>query len=166
MQQDGMADDMETLPDFEDMLSLLHKHRVRYLIIGGLAFIYHAKPRYTKDMDLWIDPSPENIDRGNQALAEFGSPTLIEQGDPGQIIQIGVAPNRIDLILSVPQIDFDVAWQTRIQGRYGDSAANWIDLDSLIRIKQGIDDPRHQDDVRNLKRVREMRQDDSSRTAD
>jgi len=46
---------METIYDFEDMLLLLEKNRVRYLIIGGLAFIYHAKPRYTKDMDLWID---------------------------------------------------------------------------------------------------------------
>lgn len=52
---------METIHDFEDMLLLLEKHRVRYLIIGGLAFIYHAKPRYTKDMDLWIDPSLENV---------------------------------------------------------------------------------------------------------
>ena len=47
---------METIRDFEDMLFLLHKYKARYLIIGGLAFIYHAKPRYTKDMDLWIDP--------------------------------------------------------------------------------------------------------------
>lgn len=54
---------METVHDFEDMLLLLEKNRVRYLIIGGLAFIYHAKPRYTKDMDLWIDP-----DRLNQHL--------------------------------------------------------------------------------------------------
>lgn len=49
---------MNAIQDFEDMLQLLEKHRVRYLIIGGLAFIYHAKPRYTKDMDLWIDPAP------------------------------------------------------------------------------------------------------------
>jgi len=161
MQPNEKADDMETLPDFEDMLSLLHKHRVRYLIIGGLAFIYHAKPRYTKDMDLWIDPSPGNTDQANQALTEFGSPTLIEPEDPDQIIQIGLAPNRIDIILSVPQIDFVEAWDTRIQGRYGDSAANWIDLDSLISIKEVIDDPRHRDDVRNLKRVRDTRQSDS-----
>lgn len=152
---------MEALPDFEDMLALLHKHHVSYLIIGGLAFIYHAKPRYTKDMDLWIEASPDNTDRANQALAEFGSPTLIEPGDPEQIIQIGVAPNRIDLILSVPQVDFETAWQTRIEGRYGDSAANWIGLDSLIEIKEGIDDPRHKDDVRNLKRVREGQSDSS-----
>jgi len=156
---------METLPDFEDMLSLLHKHHVRYLIIGGLAFIYHAKPRYTKDMDLWVDPSPTNIDQANHALAEFGSPTFIEQGEPDQIIQIGVAPNRIDLILLVPEVDFEAAWQARIRGRYGDSAANWVDLDSLIRIKEDIDDPRHRDDVRNLKRVREMRRSDSPPSA-
>ena len=62
----------DKLQDFEDMLSLLHRHDVRYLIIGELAFIYHAKPRYTKDMDLWIDAERENINRANLALAEFG----------------------------------------------------------------------------------------------
>jgi len=68
---------METIQDFEDMLFFLDKHRVRYLIIGGLAFIFHAKPRYTKDMDLWIDPDPENVKKANNALAEFGSPFLL-----------------------------------------------------------------------------------------
>lgn len=47
---------MDTVQDFEDLLELLERFEVRYLIIGGLAFIYHAKPRYTKDMDLWVDP--------------------------------------------------------------------------------------------------------------
>ena len=148
---------MDTLRDFEDILHLLHKHQVRYLVIGGLAFIYHAKPRYTKDMDLWIDADPANVIRANQALAEFGSPTVFEEGNPEQIVQISVAPDRIDLILAVPQLDFDVAWANRIEGRYGEAAANWIDIDDLIRIKDGIDDPRHRDDVRTLKRVREMK---------
>ena len=49
---------METVRDFEDILELFARHRVRYLIVGGLAFIYHAKPRYTKDIDLWIDATP------------------------------------------------------------------------------------------------------------
>ena len=65
---------MDTVQDFEDILHMLEKHAVRYLIIGGLAFIYHAKPQYTKDLDLWIDPATENVDRANKALAEFGSP--------------------------------------------------------------------------------------------
>ena len=99
----------DTLQDFEDMLSLLYKHDVRYLIIGGLAFICHAKPRYTKDMNLWIGAERENINRVNLALAEFGSPVLIEQGDLDQIIQIVIAPDRIDLILSVPLVCFNQA---------------------------------------------------------
>ena len=68
---------MDTIADFEDLLLLLHEHEARYLIIGGLAFIYHAKPRYTKDMDLWVEPEPGNIQRANRALAEFGRPTLL-----------------------------------------------------------------------------------------
>jgi hypothetical protein len=151
---------MESIQDFEDMLELLEKHEVKYLIIGGLAFIYHAKPRYTKDMDLWIGPSSDNISRANRALAEFGSPTLLEPNEPTQVVQIGVAPDRIDLIVDVGSVRFDDAWKKRIVGRYGRSAATWIDLDSLIEIKKAIDSPRHQEDARILievKRLREQR---------
>lgn len=145
---------MEAIKDFEDMLELLGKHRVRYLIIGGLAFIYHAKPRYTKDMDLWIDSSPENVVRANTALAEFGCPFLIDSGKVEEILQLGVAPDRIDFLLHVKGARFDTAWKKRIRARYGGVNANWVDLDSLIRIKSQIDNPRHQDDVRVLREVR------------
>ena len=89
---------MSMVPDFEDMLTLMHRHGVRYLIVGGLAFIYHAKPRYTKDIDLWLAAEDENIERANQALADFGSPALLDPGRDDQILQIGVEPNRIDLL--------------------------------------------------------------------
>ena len=68
---------MKTIPDFEDMLSLFAKFDVRYLIVGGLAFIFHAKPRFTKDIDLWIDPASDNVARVNQARTDFGSPRSI-----------------------------------------------------------------------------------------
>ena len=58
---------------------------MRYLVIGGLAFIYHARPRYTKEMDLWIDPSPRHVQRANAALAEFGSPHLLTVDEPDEI---------------------------------------------------------------------------------
>jgi hypothetical protein len=148
---------METIHDFEDMLFLLEKHRVQYLIIGGLAFIYHAKPRYTKDMDLWIDPNLENVKRANKALAEFGSPFLLTTEKKEEILQIGIAPDRIDLLRHVAGARFETAWKKRLRGKYGKVAANWIDLDSLIRIKGKIDHPRHREDARVLSEVRKRR---------
>lgn len=149
---------MDAIQDFEDMLALLDKHGVKYLIIGGLAFIYHAKPRYTKDMDLWIGPSDDNIQRANRALAEFGSSTLLASNEPTQVVQTGVAPDRIDLIVDASGLDFGVAWEKRIRGRYGESPANWVDLDTLIEIKRGIDNPRHQEDARVLMEVKRLRE--------
>ena len=148
---------MEAIQDFEDMLRLLYKHKVRYLIIGGLAFIYHAKPRYTKDMDLWIDPDTENVKRANQALADFGSPFILNVGKRNEILQLGVAPNRIDFLLQVSGARFQTAWNRRIKGRYGNAKAYWVDLDSLIRIKRQIDNPRHQEDVRVLREVKKRK---------
>lgn len=151
---------MKTIPDFEDMLSLFARHEVRYLIVGGLAFIFHAKPRFTKDIDLWIDSSAENVARVNLALTEFGSPSLIDADDADEILQLGNAPHRIDILRSVVELDFDVAWDRRIQAPYGQARADWIDLDSLIAIKSRIDHPRHQEDARVLRMVRDRRDSD------
>lgn len=147
---------MDTIRDFEDMLELLEQFEVRYLIIGGLAFTYHAKPRYTKDIDLWIGPDAENVHRANRALAEFGSPHLLNARRPEEILQIGVAPNRIDLLRDTGDVDFDDAWERRVESRYGRARASWIDLDGLIEIKSGIDHPRHQEDARVLRLVRDQ----------
>lgn len=155
---------MDAIQDFEDLLLLLHRHQVRYLIVGGMAFIYHAKPRYTKDLDLWVAPTGSDISKANRALAEFGSPTLLAHDEPTQVVQIGVAPNRIDLIVSVGDVGFDPAWDTRIVAPYGGSPANWVDLDTLLAIKSAIDHPRHQEDarvLREVKRLRDRRQEDT-----
>jgi hypothetical protein len=148
---------VETVQDFEDLLDLFERFGARYLVIDGLAFIFHAKPRYTKDMDLWIDPDPENVRRANQALAEFGSPVLLDPVKLDEILQLGVAPNRIDLLRAPEGPSFEDAWRQRVDGVYGRAKAHWIGLDALIDIKSRIDDPRHQDDVRILKLVRDRR---------
>ncbi len=148
---------MDTVRDFEDILELFARHRVRYLIVGGLAFIYHAKPRYTKDIDLWIDADPENVRRANLALEDFGSPALMTVDDPEEILQLGVAPNRIDILRETITLDFAEAWPRRIESHYGTAPANWIDLDSLLAIKRAIDHPRHQEDARVLRAVRALR---------
>jgi hypothetical protein len=161
--KEGAIESVETIQDFEDLLYLLEKHRVRYLIIGGLAFIYHAKPRYTKDMDIWIDAGVDNVKRANIALAEFGSPHLLDPDAGEEILQLGVAPDRIDLLRAIKGARFSTAWKSRIRGKYGKATAYWIDLNSLVRIKSRIDHPRHQEDVRVLREVRRRRKDTKSR---
>jgi hypothetical protein len=123
---------VDAIQDYEDFLDLFHRHRVRYLIIGGLAFIYHAKPRFTKDIDVWLDPEPANLTRANAALAEFGSPLLLDLSDEGEILQLGVAPNRIDLLREAPPLAFRDAWQRRVEGAYGRASACWIGIEDLL----------------------------------
>jgi len=151
------AESVRTVPDFEDILRLFAEFKVRYLIVGGLAFVYHAKPRYTKDIDLWIDQAPENVARVNRALVEFGSPSLIDADRPDEILQLGNDPHRIDILRSIVELDFDDAWARRIEAPYGEAPANWIDLDSLIVIKSRIDHPRHREDLRVLQMVRDRK---------
>ncbi len=149
---------MDSIADFQDMLSALHRQNARYLIVGGMAFVYHAKPRFTKDMDIWIDPAADNIARANNALAEFGCPYLLDPGKTEQILQIGLPPNRIDILQSVGHLDFETAWNKRDIGRYGSVETNWIDLESLLAVKEQIPDARHQADAECLRQVRALRQ--------
>jgi len=148
---------VDAIQDFEDILDLLHRHDVRYLIIGGLAFVYHAKPRFTKDIDIWLDPEPENLDRTNAALADFGSPHLMDLSSKDEILQLGVAPNRIDLLREAAPLAFEDAWRRRIEGTYGRARACWIAIEDLLAIKERIDHPRHQEDARVLRLVLERR---------
>jgi hypothetical protein len=148
---------VDAIPDFEDFLDLLERHDVRYLIIGGLAFVYHAKPRFTKDIDVWLGPEPENLVRANAALADFGSPHLLNLSDEKEILQLGVAPNRIDLLREAAPLAFDDAWRRRVDGTYGRARARWIAIEDLLAIKERIDHPRHREDARVLRLVLERR---------
>lgn len=148
---------MDTVRDFTDLLEALARHEVRYLIVGGLAFIYHAKPRFTKDMDVWVEPTAANLEKANRALAEYGSPSLLDTNRPESILQIGLPPNRIDVLQTIEGASFQTAWPKREIAPYGPVQANWIDLDSLIAIKERIADPRHQADAKDLRKVRDRR---------
>jgi Nucleotidyltransferase of unknown function (DUF6036) len=148
---------VDAVRDFEDFLELLDRHDVRYLIIGGLAFIYHAKPRFTKDIDIWLDPKPDNLTRANAALTDFGSPYLLNLSDEDEILQLGVAPNRIDLLREASPLAFEDAWRQRVESSYGRARACWVAIEDLLAIKERIDHPRHQEDARVLRLVLERR---------
>lgn len=103
--------------DFRDMLSALSDARAEFLLVGAYAVAVHGLVRATADLDIWVRPSEENASRVWRAVARFGAPMeSIREEDfraPGVVVQIGVAPRRIDLLTSIDGVDFDEAWRER-----------------------------------------------------
>jgi hypothetical protein len=114
---------LATNPDFSDLLSALSAEGAEFLVVGAHSVMFHAAPRFTKDLDVWVRPSLDNAGRVLRALRAFGAPiadlTVGDLAVPGTIFQIGVAPNRIDVITSIEAVDFDGAWARRVPASYG-----------------------------------------------
>ena len=110
---------MELSRDFNDLLRALSSGGVEYLVVGAHALGVHDRPRTTKDLDVWIRPTPENAKRTWQALAAFGAPMdrlrVEDLSEEDTIFQIGVAPLRIDILTSISGVTFDTAWPNRIE---------------------------------------------------
>ena len=106
-------------PDFRDILSAFIEAEVEFLVVGGYAMAAHRLPRATKDLDLWVRPSPENAKRVLNALDAFGAPrhglTASDLETEGTIYQIGVPPNRVDVIAIVEGVQFENAWRERVE---------------------------------------------------
>lgn len=140
--------------DFRDLLKLFNDHGVEYLLVGGYAVIYYAEPRFTKDLDLWVNPTPDNAGRVWDALRQFGAPlqdlTVDDLGTPDVVYQIGLAPNRVDLMTSVTGLSFPEAWAGRIGARYADLEIHVVGREQLIRNKKALGRAQDYLDLENL----------------
>ena len=108
---------MRLPPDFKEFLRLLISHRVEYLLIGGYAVGYHGYPRATGDMDIWVNPTPENAARIVESLVAFGfSPSTVSADlfvKPHQIVRMGVPPLRIELLTTLSGVEFWGCYERR-----------------------------------------------------
>jgi len=107
-------------PDFEDLLSAFNAHNVKYLIVGGYAVSFHAQPRATKDMDLFIKSDAANAAATHAALVSFGAPigsiSVEDFVNPRNFIRFGKEPIAVDILPAIDGVDFDQAWERRIVG--------------------------------------------------
>lgn len=133
--------------DFKEFLELLNKHEVKYLVVGGYSVAIHGHPRYTKDIDIWILTNRENAESLLRALNDFGFGSLdLKPADfetPGQVVQLGNAPARIDILTSLTGVEFENCWENRIQAEDEDLTYPVISLDDLRANKRALG--RHQD---------------------
>lgn len=148
---------MRVEKDFEELLRLFNKHKVRYCIVGAFAFAFHAVPRYTKDIDLLVEPETENAKRVIAALEEFGFKSLdLAEADfekENSIVQLGFEPVRIDIITSVSGDSFDAIWKEKKIGLYGEEKVPFAGLDSVIRMKKAAGRLQDLADLEVLKKI-------------
>jgi predicted nucleotidyltransferase len=129
-------------PHFRELLQVLNDFEVRYLIVGGYAIMKHTEPRYTKDLDVWVEKSAENASRVFSALKRFGAPVQADGITPETFsrheitYQIGVAPIRIDILTQITGVEFSAAWTRRVGGTIFGIPVSFLSRDDLVANKR------------------------------
>jgi hypothetical protein len=140
--------------DLKEFIELLNSHDVEYLIVGGHAVAFHGHPRFTGDIDFFIRVTPANVQRLLAVLNDFGFGGLgITQRallEPKRILQLGYPPNRIDILTSISGVDFDSAWESRIESVMDDQRVIMIGWNELLQNKKAAGRPKDLADVEKL----------------
>jgi hypothetical protein len=127
---------MAILPDFKDLLSALADSNAEYLVVGGWAVGFHSEPRFTKDLDLLIGTDAANLARVVEAVRKFGAPeTIVEQLatlGPDEFLFLGAPPARVDLLRTIPGVDFRAAMSRALHVDWDGVPANIISREDLI----------------------------------
>lgn len=152
---------MKANPDFKDLLELLNKEKVRFLLVGAYAVMHYTQPRYTKDLDIWIAIDPENAQKTYGALKSFGAPTqgltVADLTNPKLVYQIGVEPNRIDILMGIDGVDFQQAWEKKVATTYGDQPIYLLSLEDLIQSKLAAGRGKDLLDIEELNKAKKYR---------
>ncbi|MCD6116946.1 hypothetical protein J7K93_08020 [bacterium] len=140
--------------DFKEFIELLNENNVRYLVVGGYAVAFHGHPRYTKDLDVWIELSTNNANKIVDALKEFGFGSLDLKPDDflesDQIIQLGYPPNRIDILTTLKDLKFEDCYQAKVEVEIQGLHIDFIDIESLKKNKRSTGRPQDLADAENL----------------
>jgi hypothetical protein len=139
------------------MLQILQEHNVDHIIVGAYALAAQGYPRCTLDIDIWVNPTPENSSKVYKAIAQFGAPlhdiNINTFKDKGIVFQIGVAPRRIDFLTEISgDIEFEDAKIRSIRVEMEGVFLNILSIEDLIKNKNSTGRPKDIVDVKNLKK--------------
>ncbi|HEV2094960.1 MAG TPA: nucleotidyltransferase [Chthoniobacterales bacterium] len=131
--------------DLREFIKLLNSRDVDYLIVGAYSLAFHARPRFTGDLDILIRPSTPNARKLMQVLQEFGfTDSQINASDftePDQVIQLGRAPNRIDLLTSITGVTIGDAFSSKVSGDVDGLPVIFLSKELLIANKRAVGRP-------------------------
>jgi len=147
--------------DFCEFFALLNARNVEFLLIGGVAYNYHAPPRATKDIDIWVRPQRANLERLIAAIAEFGFPIdgldVVDLESSERVLMLGRVPNRIDVLTRPKGPGWDEVWPHRVAATYGEVPIQLISAADLIAAKRAVGRPRDLADAATLEEIEERR---------
>jgi hypothetical protein len=142
---------MELAPDFDEFIESLNAHGVEFLIVGAYALAFHGAPRFTGDLDVWIQPTELNAVRLLAALRDFGFPapelSAAEVANPRRLLQLGVEPVQIHVMSAISGVTWDEAWADRVTGRFGRSEVAIIGRESFLKNKRAAARPKDLADI-------------------
>ena len=148
---------MLTSPNFKELLNLFKKHRCEYLIVGGYAVMKYSEPRFTKDLDIVVATHSKNAEAVFSALKEFGAPlTNLSHYDfskEGYFYKMGNSPMRVDILMSIPGIIFNEAWQRRVTEDIEGVEMHFISKPDLIAAKRAAGRPQDLIDADLLEKI-------------
>ncbi len=148
---------MPANPDFRDLFAELSAANAEFLVVGAHAVMFYTVPRYTKDLDVWVRPTRSNARRVHRALEAFGAPlgelSIEDLATSGTIFQMGIAPNRIDILTGIEGVEFADAWDRRVASSYGEVAIHLLSREDLLVNKRIVGRTQDLLDVENLERV-------------
>jgi len=131
---------MEIYRDFKELLESFNAIEVEYVVVGGYALAHHGAPRYTRDIDLYVRPTEANSHRIMAALDAFGfgqvGLTAEDFQKPGQVVQLGYPPVRIDLITSIEGVSWGQVAGGKVMGEYGGEPVPFIGRAEFIANKK------------------------------
>ena len=140
--------------DFKDLFSALSAADARFIVVGAHAVMVYTVPRYTKDLDVWVEPTPDNARRVHAALVAFGAPMsdlgVDDLAVPGTIFQMGVEPNRIDVVTSIDGVDFADAWGRTTHSTYDGVPIRILGIADLLTNKKLVNRDQDRIDVAKL----------------
>jgi predicted nucleotidyltransferase len=151
---------MKINSDYRDLLRSLNAAGVRYLVVGAYAVMIHTEPRYTKDLDVWVEPEATNAQALLLALAQFGTPVKeLTAGDftqPDTFYQIGMDPARIDIHTSIRGLEFTAAWERRMTVDFDGELCPMLGREDTIAAKRAAGRPQDRIDVQTLLTARKV----------
>ena len=145
---------MHLSSDLREFVGLLNSQGVEYVIVGAHSLAFHGRPRYTGDLDILVSATEENAVRLRAVLRESGfAESTFENADftkPAQVIQLGRAPNRIDLLTSITGVTMDEALSTRASAELDGLPVFILGKEALIKNKRATGRPQHLVDLETL----------------